>query len=115
MEPPERTLPDDPVAFIQACVRGRRILWTYHVNLRLKGRFVPRQTILDAVESYEIVESYPDDKYLPSYLLLARLPGDAVHVLFATDVEEDNVRVVTAHRPSPDEWQDDLKTRRAPQ
>lgn len=115
MEPRERTIPDDPVAFIKACVRGRRILWTYHVNLRLKGRFVSRQTILDAVESYEIVESYPDDKYLPSYLVLARLAGDAIHVVFATDVEGDNVRVVTAYRPSVDEWEDDLKTRRAPQ
>jgi len=115
VEPPERTLPDDPVAFIRECVRGRRILWTYHVNLRLQGRFIPRQTILDAVDSYEIVESYPDDKYLPSYLLLGRMAGDAIHVLFATDVEGDNVRVVTAYRPDPDEWEDDLKTRRAPQ
>ena len=114
MEPPERTLADDPLAFIQACVRGRRILWTYHVNLRLKGRFVPRQTILDAVDSYEIVESYPDDKYLPSYLVMARLGSDAIHVLFATDVEGDNVRVVTAYRPSPAEWENDLKTRRVP-
>ena len=87
---------------------------TYHVNLRLKGRFVPRQTILDAVESYEIVESYPGDKYLPSYMVMARLGSDAIHVLFATDVEGDNVRVVTAYRPSPAEWENDLKTRRAP-
>ena len=115
MEPPKRILPDDPVAFVQGCIRGRRILWTYHVNLRLQGRFIPRQTILDAVDSYEIVESYPDDKYLPSYLLLGRMAGDAIHVLFATDVEGDNVRVVTAYRPDPDEWEDDLKTRRAPQ
>ena len=88
------------------------ILWTYHVNLRLKGRSVSRQTILDAVDSYEVVEAYPDDKYLPSYLLLARPAGDAIHVLFATDVEGDNVRVVTAYRSSPDEWEGDLKTRR---
>jgi Domain of unknown function (DUF4258) len=115
VESPEKPFPDDPVAFIQACVRGRRILWTYHVNLRLKGRFVARQTILDAVESYDIVESYPDDKYLPSYLVVARPAGDAIHVLFATDVEGDNVRVVTAYRPSPGEWEDDLKTRRRPQ
>ena len=85
------------------------------MNLRLKGRFVARQTILDAVESYDIVESYPDDKYLPSYLVLARPAGVAIHVLFATDVEGDNVRVVTAYRPSPGEWEDDLKTRRRPQ
>jgi len=48
-------------------------------------------------------------------LVLARLAGEAIHVLFATDIEADNVRVVTAYRPSRDEWEGDLKTRRAPQ
>ncbi|HIM79315.1 MAG TPA: DUF4258 domain-containing protein [Dehalococcoidia bacterium] len=104
--------PDNPVSFIQACVRGRRFLWTYHVHLRLQGRFVARQTILDAVDSYEIVEFYPDDKYLPSYLLLGRVSGDSIHVLFAADVLGDNVRVITIYRPSLEEWEADFKTRK---
>jgi hypothetical protein len=80
--------------------------------MRLRGRFISRRTILEAVAFYEIVESYPDDKYLPSYLVLARSGDTAIHVLFATDVDADNVRVVTAYRPSPDEWETDMKTRR---
>jgi hypothetical protein len=80
--------------------------------MRLAGRFIPRETILGAVATYELVESYPDDKYLPSYLILARHAGEAFHVLFAVDVQGDNVRVVTAYRPDPGEWQADLKTRR---
>ena len=90
----------------------RRLLWTYHVNMRLAGRFIRRDTILDAVETFELVEAYPDDKYLPSYLVLGRAGRDAFHVLFAIDVETDNVRIVTAYRPDAAEWQDDLKTRR---
>jgi len=77
------------------------------------GRFIPREAVLDAVENYEIIEAYPEDKYLPSYLVLARSAGEAFHVLFAADLEGGNVRVVTAYRPSKDEWEDDLKTRRA--
>ena len=115
MTPPERKLPEDPLRFVQACVRNGQILWTYHVNMRLKGRFIRRQAILDAVDCYEIVEAYPEDKYLPTYLVLARSAGQAFHVLFAADVEGNNVRVVTAYRPSEDEWEDDLKTRRSPQ
>ena len=79
---PGRNLPDDPLHFIQACVANRRVLWTYHVNMRFKGRFIPRKAILDAVGSYEIVEAYPQDKYLPSYLVPARSAGEAFHVLF---------------------------------
>jgi hypothetical protein len=114
MKVSRRRIPDDALSFIQACVRIRRVFWTYHVNMRLKGRFIPRKAVLDAVESYEIIEAYPEDKYLPSYLVLARFGGDAVHVLFAADVEGNNVRVVTAYRPSAREWESDLRMRRSP-
>ena len=100
------------VGFIQERVRTRAIFWTYHVNMRLRSRFIQREQILHAVDAYEVVESYPHDKYLPSYLVLAREGTDAFHVLFAVDVDGDNVRIVTAYRPSPTEWQSDLKTRR---
>jgi hypothetical protein len=80
--------------------------------MRLAGRFIPRETILAAAATYELVEAYPDDKYLPSYLILARHGTDAFHVLFAADVKSDNVRVVTSYRPDSGEWQPDLKTRR---
>lgn len=105
-------LPDDPVRFIQDCLRRGRVLWTYHVNLRLTGRFIPRESIIAAKGTFEVVEPYPRDKYLPSYLVLGQASGDAFHVLFAVDVEGDNVRVVTAYRPDATEWEDDMKTRR---
>ncbi len=110
---PQRSrLPEDPIGFIQERVRRGRILWTYHVNMRLAGRFIPRAGILAAVDTYQLVEAYPDDKYLPSYLLLARHGPAEFHVLFAADVEGDNVRVITSYRPDPGEWQADFKTRR---
>jgi hypothetical protein len=110
-----RRIPDDPVLFIQDHVRRARILWTYHVNMRLAGRFIPREAILAGVDSYELVESYPDDKYLPSYLLLAQQGRNEFHVLFAVDVEGDNVRVVTSYRPDAREWEPNFRTRRPKQ
>jgi len=80
--------------------------------MRLVGRFIPREVILAAVDTFELVEAYPDDKYLPSYLLLGRAGPEAFHALFAADVEGDNVTVVTAYRPDVAEWQSDLMTRR---
>ena len=114
MDAPQHKLPDDPLAFIQACVRKQSLFWTYHVNLRLQHRSIARQTILDTVDTYEIVEAYPEDKYLPSYLVLAKHHNEVFHILFATDIAGDNVRIVTAYRPSPDEWASDGKTRRTP-
>ena len=106
-------IPDDPLAFIQKCVRERRVYWTYHVNMRLAGRHIARNDILGAVGNYEIIESYPSDKYLPSYLVLAEFAGASFHILFAADVEDGNVRIVTAYRPDPKEWQSNFRTRRA--
>ena len=110
--PPERTVPEDPLAFIVRCVREHRVYWTYHVNMRLAGRHISRRDICEATDTYELVEAYPDDKYLPSYLVLAAMAGNAFHVLFAADVSGDNVRVVTSYRPSPTDWESDMKTRR---
>ncbi len=109
----DRLLPRDPVHFVQHCVRRGRVFWTYHVNMRLAGRFIPRESILGAIDTLELVEAYPNDKYLPSYLLLGRVGSDAFHVLFAADVEGDTVRVVTAYRPDVGEWNNDLKSRRS--
>jgi hypothetical protein len=114
MESPQRKRPDDPLAFIQTCVRQQSIFWTYHVNMRLQRRSIARQAILEAVDTYEIIEAYPEDKYFPSYLVLATHQEEGFHILFATDVASTNVRIVTAYRPSPDEWESDGKTRRTP-
>ena len=107
-----RPHPEDPLEFIRQCVRRRALLWTYHVNMRLEKRHIPRGSILDSVETFELIESYPDDKYLPSYLVYAETRGSIFHVLFAADVPGHNVRVVTAYRPNPEEWSADLKMRR---
>ena len=108
-----RKFPDDPLVFITKCVRERRIYWTYHVNMRLVGRHITRKEILEAVDDYELIESYPEDKYLPSYLVLGTFPATGFHVLFAADVEGDNVRIVTAYRPDLNEWECDLRNRRS--
>lgn len=108
----ERIIPDDPLAFIRQCVRERKILWTYHVQMRLKGRSLSREALLQAVGTYEIIESYPEDKYLPSYLILCQSDEGVAHLQIATDVSGDNVRIVTVYQPSPREWEPDFRTRR---
>lgn len=108
----ERQLPDDPLEFIRRCVRQGKVLWTYHVNMRLKGRFINRQAILESHEHYEIIEKYPKDKYLPSYLAYSEYQGDIIHILFAVDLQGDNIRIVTAYRPSLEEWKEGFRTRR---
>jgi hypothetical protein len=109
----DRAIPGDPLEFIRERVRERNLLWTYHVQMRLEGRSISRSAILESVETFEIIESYPEDKYLPSYLVFAQHGGEVMHILFATDVAGNNVRVITAYKPDPSEWESGLRTRRS--
>ena len=105
-------LPENPLEFIQQCIKQRAIQWTYHINMRLRERSMTRQMILGSIETYEIIESYPDDKYLPSYLVYAQHGEQHLHILFATDVTNRNIRIVTAYFPDIEEWELNFKTRR---
>ena len=100
--------------FIKSCIKRRRIRWTYHVNMRLKGRFILRDAILGSTDTHEIIEEYPKDKYLPSYLVYAEYQGQVVHIQIATDLKDDSVIIVTAYKPTLDKWEKDFKTRRKP-
>ena len=67
---------------------------------------------MGSVEQYEVIESYPDDKYMPSYLVWSKIDDVIFHILFAADTEANNVRVVTAYRPDPEDWVSHMKIRR---
>lgn len=69
--------------------------------------------IRDAMETLEIIEAYPQDKYLPSFLLRGESGGCVFHAQAATDVEGENVRVVTMYTPDPAEWDEGFRSRRA--
>jgi hypothetical protein len=103
----------DHLAFIRDSIRGGRVYWTYHVNMRMKQRDISRREVIDACDSYEVVESYPPDRRLPCVLVLGTGSSGAFHVVFALDEDEDNVRIVTAYRPDPTEWDETLKARRS--
>jgi len=43
---------------------------------------------------YEIIEEYPKDKYLPSYLIYSKYQDKIFHVLFALDIELDQLKTI---------------------
>lgn len=104
--------PERPLEFIRDCLAQQRIRWTHHVSMRLKQRLLSSDVLLRAAGSLEVIESYPDDKYLPSFLLRGDCDGQVFHAQVATDVEGSNVRIVTMYVPSPLEWNEDYRIRR---
>ena len=103
----------DILGFIKSCIKRRKIRWTYHVNMRLKGRSIQREAVLSLVDTYEIIEEYPKDKYLASYLIYAEYENRIIHIQIAVDLENDSVTIVTAYKPTPEKWEKNFKTRRS--
>lgn len=62
--------------------------------------------------TYEIIESYPKDKYMPSYLVYATHNDEVLHIQIAADRKDDSVRIVTAYKPTLDKWEAGFKIRR---
>lgn len=67
--------------------------------------------LISAADSFEIIESYPEDKYLPSLLVRGEIEGSVFHAHIATDVKGNNVRVVTMYAPQPSDWDQGLRIR----
>ena len=103
---------DSSLKFIKSCILKKSVIWTYHVNMRMENRFISRQRILSSIDRFEIIEDYPDDKYLPSCLVFSMHENVTFHILFALDVQYKNVRIVTVYRPDPGIWEKDLKRRK---
>jgi hypothetical protein len=103
---------EDILNIIKNCIRKRNIIWTYHVNMRLIGRSITRGEILSSVDSFEIIEEYPDDKYLPSYLIYSKGNNDILHILVGLDKRDERITIITAYKPKLDKWQEDFKIRR---
>ena len=80
--------------------------------MRLRQRSIPRSWILESVKNYLLIESYPEDKYLPSYLVWSKYNDEIFHILFGVDTNGKNVRVITSYRPDPGEWTNNFKERR---
>jgi len=105
---------NDIIKFIRSCIKRRKVLWSYHVNMRLKERFITRGDILSSLDTFEIIEEYPKDKYLPSYLIYAKNKKDQIfHIQIAVDIDNDSVTIITAYKPNFEKWDKDFKTRRS--
>jgi len=100
------------LSFIKECVKQERILWTYHVNMRLSQRSITSLNVINSIDSFEIIEEYPDDKYLPSYLIYAKDSDFVFHLVVAVDETSNCITVVTAYKPTLEKWGNDFKTRR---
>ena len=97
---------------LQKLCENGSIRWTGHILKRLMQRGIFQASVVQAIRSGEIIEQYPNDYPYPSCLLLGTTEaGEALHIVCG--IGEGEVWLITAYHPDPDEWESDLKKRRA--
>lgn len=82
-----------------------------HAQERAFQRKINRDEIRHVLETGETIAEYPDDRPLPSYLVLgwAEDGSRPVHVVAADDEEEGVTYVITVYEPDPKIWTDDFR------
>ena len=95
-------------ALRRLCSRETLIV-TQHCMTRLAERDIELSEVMRAIMTGEIIEDYPDDFPYPSCLIL----GEGLHVV--AGVGDGRLWLITAYRPDPDQWENDLKTRKVSQ
>ena len=62
--------------------------------------------LLEALESGEIIDDYPDDKPYPSCLIFGRAQsGRPLHTVCAPVLDETLLIVITTYEPDPNKWE----------
>lgn len=98
---------------ISDLARQERIAFKKHSLLRMYERKIHADEVKIVLEHGEIIEQYPADHPLPSYLIWGHLSKNKIiHVVVALDVVDQMLWVITVYVPDPDEWADDYKRRR---
>lgn len=89
--------------------KGEFIL-SLHALKRAAEREIDSSQMTEAVNSGEIIEDYPNDKYGPSCLIFGRTSNSRpLHIQVSYP---DITKVITVYEPSLQEWEDDLRMRK---
>ena len=79
------------------------VRWTDHILKRLMQRGITQDDVLQAIQTGEIIDQYPDDYPFPSCLILGlSVAGKSLHVVCGLGLDE--VYMITAYYPNPGEW-----------
>lgn len=93
-------------------VSCRTYSFTRHSTVQMFERKISVKNVKTTVKSGEVIQSYPDDKPYPSFLILAFINKDPIHVVVAINKQEEHCIIVTAYKPSGRLWSSDFRTRK---
>lgn len=96
---------------IRERVAGGAYVISFTHTEKLRRRRISAQDIERAIQNGTIIEDYPDDPRGQSCLILGRSGERPIHAVCGW-LEADEILIITAYQPDPDEWESDWTTRK---
>ena len=88
---------------IRQAVREGRTNTRYHVSRRMLERRILYEDVLEVISEGEVVESYPEAKPFPAYLMMGHIKEkEPLYVLCSFD--DEIVHIITVHWLDPKKW-----------
>jgi hypothetical protein len=95
-------------------INCRLLKFTGHAIRQMFIRRISDTDVRNVIQGGEIIMDYPDDKPLPSKLILGFSNGRPIHVVLAYDAANETGYVITAYVPDENLWNNNYKSRRKP-
>ncbi len=89
-----------------------RFLFTEHAYDAMAERNISPADVVAVVRGGETIRDYPDDLPRPSYLVLGRVRGRALHVLVSRDENSKTCFIVTTYYPDAEAWDQGYRRRK---
>ncbi len=97
---------------ISAKFRAGKYIISFTHTEKVRLRKIEAEEIEEAIYEGSIIERYQDDPRGASCLILGvTSQGRPLHVICGR-FEEDEILIITAYEPNPEEWEKDWKTRK---
>lgn len=90
----------------------RQVIFSGHSVRQMFQRGISKDDVLEVVRNGQIIIDYPDDKPYPSFLMLGFSGNRPIHIVVASDKENQIGIIVTVYIPDPNLWTGDYKSRR---
>jgi hypothetical protein len=82
--------------------------------LRMRERRVTGREVETVIVVGETLRDYPDDRPYPSRLVLGRVDGRPLHVVYAVNASEQEHIVITTYEPDPSLWDAEFRRKLKP-
>ena len=95
-----------------------QIEYTIHCLERMFSRGISRSDVIDCIETGELIEDYPLDKFntseksFPSCLILGIRISDSKRLHVVVGYNNDKILIISVYYPDLEHWLEDYKTRR---